>query len=141
MASLSVDVAWGELAAASSFVLAVFAIIGGVVRYVLMPYLRAELIEPTRETNRQLTGSETPAPADPTLREQLDELRGEIGDATLELRAMAMMFDGHIEWAQEEADTIRRERQAIVDEIWAELKRQRDAGTRPAPPRHRGDTA
>lgn len=139
MSSLSVDVAWGELAAASTFVLAMFAVIGTVVRYVLMPYLRSELIEPTRETNRQLTGSETPAPADPTMREQLDELRGEIGDATLELRAMAMMFDGHIEWAQDEADTIRAERQQLVDEIWAELKRQRDAGTRSAP-RHREDT-
>lgn len=137
---------WGELAAASTFVLALFGVVGIVIRFGLLPYLRSELA-PSREAAHQLIGTSEPN-EEPTVREQLDELKatvqgvtGEVQDAAAELGAMAMMFDGHLDWAQAEVDKLRAERQELVDELWAELRRQRDAGERPpAPqPRHRGE--
>lgn len=128
---------WQELAVATTAILGLSAIVGLVIRFGLVPYLRTELIEPAQQTNREVTGGEH----EPGVRELVDQLSGEIEDATLELRAMALMFDGHLEWAEQEAEEIRRERQAMVDELWAELRRQRAEGIRPpAPgvPRHRG---
>jgi hypothetical protein len=117
---------WSGVAVATTAILGVFAIVGILVR-VLVIYLRSELIEPTLETNRQITGTSTPEPeTGPTFREQLeqqlhevhervDSVSGEVTTAAAELSAMAMMFDGHLEWSQEE-----------VDRLWAALKRQRD---------------
>jgi hypothetical protein len=109
---------------------ALVATIAAMIRYGLLPYLRDQLIRPMQESNRELTGGKDA----PSLRDELHQLRriaddhsGEIEDATLELRAMALMFDGHLEWSQAE-----------VDRLWAELKRQRAAGERPPKPRHRG---
>lgn len=139
MAPLSVTLDWADLAVGSTAILGVAAIVGGIVRFGLIPYLRSELIVPAQETNRELIGGDH----DPSIRDQLDKLvegqaqhSGEIEDATLELRAMALMFDGHLDWAQREVDKLRRERQEMVDELWIELNRQRAAGLRPDP-RHR----
>jgi hypothetical protein len=145
---LSVVLNWGDLASASAAVLGIGAIIGGIIRYGLIPYLRRELIEPAQETNRQITGTDTPEhEPGPTFREELAQLRqevtsvsGEVSTAAAELAAMAMMFDGHIEWSQEDHDAIRRERQEIVDRIWAELRRQHERGeTGPRHGKHRSD--
>lgn len=141
MVQLSVTLDWADLAVASTAILGLSGVVGLLIRFGLVPYLRTELIEPAQQTNQIVTGGDE-APDVRELVDQLatkqDELSGEIEDATLELRAMAMMFDGHIEWAGAEAQLIRHERQQIVDEIWAELNRQRDAGLRPpAPGRHR----
>lgn len=140
MGALSVTLDWADLAVASTAILGLAAIVGGIVRFGLVPYLRAELIVPAQETNRELVGGDR----EPSIREQLDRLvdgqeqhRGEIEDATLELRAMALMFDGHLDWAQREVDKLRNERQAMVDELWAELRRQREAGRQT--PHHRKD--
>jgi hypothetical protein len=138
---LSVVLNWGDLASASAAVLGIGAIIGGIIRYGLIPYLRRELIEPAQETNRQITGTDTPEhEPGPTFREELAQLRheitsvsGEVSTAAAELAAMAMMFDGHIEWSQEDHDAIRRERQEIVDRLWRELRRQREDGDCGAP--------
>lgn len=116
--------AWGDLAVATTAALGVLALIGAAYKWVLLPNLREQVVKPLHEARRELTGGKH----DPSIRDQLDELSGEIEDATLELRAMALMFDGHLEWSQAE-----------VDALWRELKRQRDAGERPPPPRHKGD--
>lgn len=142
MDTLSVMLEWSSLAVATTAVLGVFGIVAILVRLLVL-YLKSELIAPTLETNRQITGTTTVEPeSGPTFREQLEEklaqvhervdsVSGEVTDAAAELAAMALMFDGHIEWSQEDHDAIRRERQQIVDELWAELGRQREAGETP----------
>lgn len=138
MSILSVIV-WSDVAVGTTAVLGVLAIVGAAYKWILLPNLREQVVKPLHEARRELTGGKH----DPSIRDQLGELSGEIEDATLELRAMALMFDGHLDWAQREVDKIRAERQQLVDEIWAELRRQRDAGDRPDsphPPRHRGET-
>lgn len=124
---------WADIGTAGGAALVVCTLIGLAYKFVLLPNLRAEL-RPTRESNRELTGG----PNEPSIRELIDELAhkhdqhtGEIEDAALELRAMALMFDGHLAWAQEEVDRLRAERQAMVDAIWTELDRQRATGVRP----------
>lgn len=124
---------WGDVGAVSGAILGVSAIVGGIVRYGLVPYLRDQLIRPARQTNLELTGGRN----EPSIRELLEQLQrtsnqhgGEIEDATLELRAMALMFDGHLDWAQKEVDKLRRERQEAVDELWAAIKQRRAAEAR-----------
>lgn len=147
MGALSVTFAWGDLASLTAGALGVLALLGALYRWVLLPNLREEL-RPMHQVNREISGG----PDEPSVREKLDQLATkqdelatkqdehaqEIEDAALEMRAMALMFDGHLAWAQEEADRIRHERQTMVDAIWEELGRQRTAGERPSG-RHRGD--
>jgi hypothetical protein len=125
------SVSWDETGAIAGAALTVLALLGIGYRYVLLPNLRDEL-RPMRSVDRELSGG----PNEPSLRELVDELlhghekhSGEIEDATLELRAMALMFDGHLQWAQDEVDRLRHERQAMVDEIWDELGKRRAPGT------------
>lgn len=126
MPALSVTLDWGDLAVATTAILGLAAIVGGIVRFGLVPYLEERLVRPAQQTNRIVTGGED----EPDVRQMVDQLTGEIEDATLELRAMALMFDGHLEWSQAE-----------VDKLWAELRRQADAGARPDPRhKHRKDT-
>lgn len=134
MQSLSASLAWGDVAAAATAVLAVCGVVGLVVRFVLVPYLRTELA-PTREVAHQLTGRSRPH-EDPTVREELQEVRRLVDEhaeqldrAAIEVRSMARAFDGHLDWSQEE-----------VDRLWAELNRQRAAGLRPDSYKHRRDT-
>lgn len=133
-------ISWTDVGTAAGATLAVLGVLGAAYRWILLPNLRDEL-RPMRQVSHELSGNAD----EPSLRELVSELTrkhdqhsGEIEDATLELRAMALMFDGHLEWAQAEVDLLRRERQAAVDEIWRELNRQRNAGIRPpAPGRHK----
>lgn len=122
----------GLAAGAVALAIGLCTLVGLVVRYALLPYLREQL-QLNREIHQQVVTTEPSSPAEPsTMREELTQLGGEIEDATLELRAMALMFDGHLEWSQEE-----------VDRIWAELNRQRAAGVRPQDRhtrKHRKDT-
>lgn len=117
----------GLAAGAVTLALGLCTLIGLMIRYALLPYLREQL-RTTREIHEQVTAGASATDEPATMREELTHLGGEIEDATLELRAMALMFDGHLEWSQEQ-----------VDALWAELKRQRAAGDRPTRPRHRGD--
>lgn len=119
----------GLAAGAVTLALGVLTLLGLVVRYVLLPYLREQL-KLTRETHAQITTDPSTPAAEPTLREEVGKLGGEIEDATLELRSMALMFDGHLDWAQREVDRLRRERQEMVDAIWRELRRQTASGLR-----------
>jgi hypothetical protein len=117
---------------------AICATVAGLIRYGLLPYLREQL-QATREIHQQVTTGSTTATEPATMREELAEVRervdqhaGELDDAVLELRAMALMFDGHLEWSQAE-----------VDRIWSVLNQQVRAGLRPDPKqpyRHRRDT-
>lgn len=96
------------------------ALIGGVIRYGLLPYLR-ENLQQTREIHQQVTSGPSSASDPSTMREELVEVREEVHqlgdkvrDAADEFSAMALMFDGHLDWSQEE-----------VDRLWAELNRVR----------------
>jgi len=109
-------------------------LLAGLARVALVPWLRTHLVEPVKETNRQVTvnGHESP---EPTMLDKLDtvsrkvdqverrqgELRVELGD---ELRAAGRMFDGHIERSAGE-----------WSRLWDAIGQLQRADTPPHPPR------
>jgi hypothetical protein len=76
-----------EVGVVATAVLAVCAVVGLIVRFVLLPYLRAEVVEPVKETHRQVTPHHRPANAEPTIVDRLDDVQSE-------LRAVAEVAEG-----------------------------------------------
>lgn len=89
-------------------------LLGLVVKFALMPYLERHLIAPVKQTNDQLTVNHHQS-SPPTIRDQLDSLRAEVRENTVETSTMSRMFDGHLDWSQRE-----------VDRIWRELDRRKE---------------
>lgn len=58
----------------ASATLGVFAVVGLVVRYVLLPYLRDQVVKPLQETHRQVTPHDRPLDEEPTVVDRLDDL-------------------------------------------------------------------
>jgi len=90
-------------------IIAVFAILGVIVRLVLVPYLREHLITPVKQVEKQVTenhhSNETPTVLD------------RIDDVQTAIKALAHAFDGHLDWSESwtklierEIDLVRRER-------------------------------
>lgn len=107
------------IGAVITILLGTAALLGLGVRYVLIPYLREQLVKPVQETHKQVTvngGKSDP----PTVLDRLHdvnaevkETRQEIVETKAEVLALARMHDKHLEWSQSE-----------VDRIWAALHRQ-----------------
>lgn len=93
------------IAAALSAVLLAFTLAGLAVRYVLLPYLREHLIAPVKETNKQVTENHHSNP-NPTVLDRIDDVSHQVAENTTETRALARMFDGHLDWSQREVDRI-----------------------------------
>lgn len=112
-----------EVGVVASAVLSVLAIAGLVVRYALLPYLRDQLIEPVRETHRQITEHDPRTPST-TIRDQVDDLTSKVDDvlervemlsaeataaavtaraAARSTRSTMRRLDRHLHWANEEA--------------------------------------
>jgi hypothetical protein len=114
----------------SALLLALTIAIGLGVRWV-----RDHLLEPVRETHKQVTVNHHSS-ENPTVLDRIDDVSKQVAANTRltaqnadETRALARMFDGHLEEAQraqEEGDRIRRNLQDDVDRIWRELRETRD---------------
>lgn len=63
-----------DVGVVASAVLACFAVAGLVVRYVLLPYLREQVVKPVQETHRQVTPHDRPDNEEPTVVDRLDDL-------------------------------------------------------------------
>jgi hypothetical protein len=115
-----------DVGVAATAVLSVLALVGLLVRFVLMPYLREQLVEPIRETHRQVTQTH-PVASDPTLVDRLEEFAATVDnvadmlthtdekvtaalrtfgrrtDATEgRVQALRQALDQHVSWAREE---------------------------------------
>lgn len=108
----------GLIAAALGILVSFSILVGILVRLMLLPWLREHLVEPVRETRKQVTENHHSNPR-PTVLDRIDDVaqqiaraRGEVAENTRETRAMARMFDGHLEWSQHE-----------VDRLWAAWER------------------
>lgn len=82
-------------------------LIGLGVRFALLPYLKEHVIDPVKQTNKQVTVNHHSS-KEPTVLDRID-------DVHRELSALARMFDGHLDWSQRE-----------VDQLWRELKRKKN---------------
>jgi hypothetical protein len=63
-----------DIVVVTSAVLGLAAIVGLAVRFVLLPYLREQVVKPVQETHRQVTPHDRPADAEPTIVDRLDDL-------------------------------------------------------------------
>lgn len=112
-----------EVGVAASAVLGVAAVLGLVVRWALLPYLRDQVVKPIRETHRQVTPHDRPLDAEPTIVDRLDDVQTGVADLTREVEAIAKKaarnralalaageradaaharVDEHVAWAREE---------------------------------------
>jgi len=82
-------------------------LLGLAVRFILLPYVREHLVEPVRSVEKQVTENHHANPH-PTLPDRLSELSTQNMDLSLQISALAHMFDGHLDWSQEEVRNIWR---------------------------------
>lgn len=108
------------IASALSAVLLGLTLLGLVVRFVLLPYLREQL-RLSRETHKQVTENHH-SNARPTVLDRIDDVHKEAtraadaADKAVEkVDTLGRMYDGHLEWSQNE-----------VDRIWARLNEKRN---------------
>jgi hypothetical protein len=111
-------------------VIALSAILGIVVRVILLPYLREHLVEPMGVVKEQVKNSH-----DANLRDDLDStrddinaLRADVRSVSEQIKVQSAMFEGHITWAERLVKVIERE----IDDIrGARLMSQRLCPTLP----------
>jgi hypothetical protein len=76
-------------------------LVGLSVRYALLPWLREHLVIPVNQVKKQVTenhhSNETP-----TIPDRIDDVAQQVYDASLQIVALARMFDGHLDQAAEE---------------------------------------
>jgi hypothetical protein len=82
-------------------------------RYVLFPWLRDKLLEPVRETHRQVSENGHVDEDSPTIPDRLEELAAKVDDATSQhnsqardLRALTRVLDEHLRWSNRWVDEV-----------------------------------
>lgn len=96
-----------DLGAALSGILALLALLGLAVRFVLMPYLRDHLVVPVQEVHTQVTENHHANP-DATLPDRIDDVHEEV-------RALRMVLSGHLESGERWMELYDREIQLIKE--------------------------
>lgn len=104
---------WPVISAALGSAVSLCILIGLAVRFALLPWLERHLVSPVKETRKQVTENHHSNPR-PTVLDRIDDVSKQVAENTRETRAMARMFDGHLEWSQHE-----------VDRIWSRLEEDR----------------
>jgi hypothetical protein len=130
------------------------ALAGLVVRWILLPYLREQVVKPLKETHRQVTPHDRPVDAEPTIVDRLEdlahnvtELQGqadELGKKARTNRQLAVAagqaadavrreLTNHEAWAREEDSRLwsairTHERLAGHDEVLSRIDRLLDEG-------------
>lgn len=87
-------------------VLTAVTLLGGMVaaatRYMLLPWLREHLVKPVEHVKKQVTENHHENET-PTLPDRIDDVAQQVFDASLQVAALARMFDGHLESAAAES--------------------------------------
>jgi len=74
--------------------LALGTLVAGLVRFMLLPYLREHLVEPLHETRAQVTENSHAEPHDqPTVMDRLDDVQTDV-------KAISHVMDVHMDWSE-----------------------------------------
>ena len=74
--------------------LALGTLVAGLVRFMLLPYLREHLVEPVKATQAQVTENSHNAPHDsPTVMDRLDDVQTDV-------KAISHVMDVHMDWSE-----------------------------------------
>ena len=105
-------------------ILATAAVVGLVGKWILLPYLREHLVKPVAHVREQVQNSHST-----NLRDDIDALRSSVDEAVtearaarVEMRAVAAMYEGHVQWSERWVALMERELDALRD--------SRDRGSR-----------
>jgi len=121
----------------------VCTLIGLAVRWVLLPYMRDQIVRPLRQINKQVapTDADWSAEPMPTVMGQLEEVVQEVRQTRAENRAavdaareevqqLGKMFDGHLEWSQDKVDELAkkiREAREIAEQAASTHERKHES--------------
>lgn len=110
----------GQVQAAIAVAGALAALIGLLVRFMLIPYLRDQIVTPLHATQAQVTPTEEQAEPS-TVPDQIAEVKAVLEQNTAETVAVARMFEGHLR----SSDQVHNLLQGEVDRIWRHLRQRR----------------
>lgn len=68
---------WGDIGVVAGALVSLCVLLGLVVRFVLVPYLRDQLVRPVQETHRQVTQNRHANP-EPTVLDRIDDVHDEV---------------------------------------------------------------
>jgi hypothetical protein len=82
-------------------VLSLSAVLGLLVRYLLLPYLREHLVRPVAQVKKQVTENHH-SNAHPTVMDRIDDVHTEV-------RTLGSLWEAHMEWSDRWTALIQRE--------------------------------
>lgn len=83
-------------------------LIGLGTKFVLMPYLKEHLISPMKQVEKQVTENHH-SNSVPTVLDRIDDVQEAVEDLRREMRGMASMYEGHVNWSDRWVSLIERE--------------------------------
>lgn len=95
---------------------AFLGLVGLATRYVLLPWLRDQLVQPVRETHQQVTENSHRTPDNPTLPDRLSDLATDV-------HTLTRLLDYHVDWSEREHNRLETELQADHRKLGRELTR------------------
>lgn len=96
-----------DLGAALTAALALLALLGMAVRFVLLPYLREHLVVPVEQVHKQVTENHH-RNDEPTLPDRLEDLHDEV-------KAVAQVLSGHLDSGERWMELYDRELELVKD--------------------------
>lgn len=96
---VSLGEAVGLIVAVLTAITLLAGLVGLAVRFVLLPWLRDNLVRPVKDTAAELGA--TDSHRDDTARDQLDQLGRDVAHLDQSVHWIARAFDSHIDWADD----------------------------------------
>lgn len=93
-------------------------LLGLMVRYVLVPYLRDHLVKPVEDVRAQVSDNHHATAETPTLPDRIEDVHTEV-------RALARVMDVHMSWSEEKSALVDRELSLIKRKLKRQTKRER----------------
>lgn len=109
--------------------LTILIITGLAVRYILVPYLRDQLITPVSETHKQVTEN-SHHNEQPTVMDRISDVDTAVGAVRVDVKALAHVMDEHMMWSDRWTDLWEREIQSLKARTEAPPNEQ-DPATQP----------
>ena len=88
-------------------------IIGLVVKFVLMPYLREHLVKPMKQVEKQVSENHH-SNKKPTVLDRIDDVQRSVEEMRTEMKGMASMYEGHITWSEKWVNLVERELDFVI---------------------------
>lgn len=83
-------------------------IIGLIVKFILMPYLRDHLVRPMKQVEKQVSENHH-SNKNPTVLDRIDDVQQDVKALRAEMAGMARMYEGHLNWSERWVGLIERE--------------------------------